>query len=229
MDSIRLAFRIETKGSGLTVKKCGFRLVYMKDIADLKRTMGQSSNNLEDNKIKRSLDDYDGTGPSREGSFNDVPHPKWNLWPMVNLIVRSQVSMRNVVRSSVIVISDLGFRHWEKSSESDLEAVKRESERERDSRPELRKEEVEQSRADPLPFTESRDTRRAETESRAETELTGGGGSERQRVEERESGAETKRREIEWLRKVREKIFKFEIYAKRRRFGSPRGPDPTGT
>uniref|UniRef100_A0A2N9IY60 Ceramidase n=1 Tax=Fagus sylvatica TaxID=28930 RepID=A0A2N9IY60_FAGSY len=67
-------------------------------------------------------------------------------------------------------------------------------------------------------------------QSRAETELTGGGGSERQRVEERESGAETKRREIEWLRKVREKIFKFEIYAKRRRFGSPRtGPVPNPT
>jgi hypothetical protein len=48
----QIGIRIETKGSGLTVKKCGFRLVYMKDIADLKRTMGQSSNNLEDNKIK---------------------------------------------------------------------------------------------------------------------------------------------------------------------------------
>ena len=83
--------------------------------------------------------------------------------------------------------------------------------RERDSRPELRKEEVEQSRADPLPCTESRDRRRAEqrhTESRdrkqraeqrqrVETELTGGGGSEKQRVEERESGVETKWREIE--------------------------------
>ena len=113
--------------------------------------------------------------------------------------------------------------------------------RERDSRPELRKEEVEQSRADPLPFTESRDRRRAEQRhresrdrkqraeqrQRAETKLTGGGGSEKQRGEERESGVETKRREIEWLRKVREKKFKFEIYAKRRRFCSPRtGPVP---
>jgi hypothetical protein len=32
----QIGIRIETKGSGLTVKKCGFRLVYMKDIADLK-------------------------------------------------------------------------------------------------------------------------------------------------------------------------------------------------
>uniref|UniRef100_A0A2N9G555 ADP-ribosyl cyclase/cyclic ADP-ribose hydrolase n=1 Tax=Fagus sylvatica TaxID=28930 RepID=A0A2N9G555_FAGSY len=78
----QIGIRIETKGSGLTVKKCGFRLVYMKEIEDLKRTMGQSSNNLEDNKIKRSHDDYDGAGPSGEGSFNDVPHPKRIQRPM---------------------------------------------------------------------------------------------------------------------------------------------------
>jgi hypothetical protein len=101
--------------------------------------------------------------------------------------------------------------------------------RERDSRPELRKEEVEQSRS-PSVYREQRHTESRDRKQRAETELTGGGGSEKQRVEERESGVEIKRREIEWLRKVREKIFKFEIYAKRRRFGSPRtGPDPYQT
>ena len=81
----------------LMVKKCGFRLVYKKDIEDLNQTMAQSSitsiipyedldvhnhnfNNsavvVECNQAKRTCDDYDGVGPSGEGSSNDVPHPK---------------------------------------------------------------------------------------------------------------------------------------------------------
>ena len=36
-------------------------------------------------------DDYDGAGPNGEGSSNNVPHPK--------RIVRSQLSIENVVRS----------------------------------------------------------------------------------------------------------------------------------
>jgi hypothetical protein len=72
-------------------------MVYKKDIEDLNRTRAQCSNNsitpyegldvlhpnfnnsavvVEVNKVKRSRDDYDGAGPSGEGSSNDVPHPK---------------------------------------------------------------------------------------------------------------------------------------------------------
>ena len=79
------------------VKKCGFRVVYKKDIEDLNQTMAQSSitsiipyedldvhnlnfNNsamvVECNQAKRTRDDYDGAGPGGEGSSNDVPHPK---------------------------------------------------------------------------------------------------------------------------------------------------------
>uniref|UniRef100_A0A2N9I5Q7 Disease resistance protein RPS4B/Roq1-like leucine-rich repeats domain-containing protein n=1 Tax=Fagus sylvatica TaxID=28930 RepID=A0A2N9I5Q7_FAGSY len=79
------------------VKKCGFRMVYKKDIEDLNRITAQCRNNnitpyegidvlhhnfdnsvvaAEGNKIKRSRDEYDGAGPSGEGSSNDVPHGK---------------------------------------------------------------------------------------------------------------------------------------------------------
>nr|POE98723.1 hypothetical protein CFP56_70257 [Quercus suber] len=70
---------------------------YKKDIEELNRTMAQSSNtsiipyedldvlhhnfdNLtmvaEGKKAKQICDDYDGSGPSGEGSSNDVQHPK---------------------------------------------------------------------------------------------------------------------------------------------------------
>ena len=83
--------------SGAEVKKCGFRMVYKKDIEDLNQTMAQSSNiniipyedlgvlhlnfdNLavvgEGNIAKRTRDDFDGAGPSGEGSSNDMPNPK---------------------------------------------------------------------------------------------------------------------------------------------------------
>ena len=86
-----------TKKLGFEVKKLGFRMVYKKDIEDLNRIMAQCSNNnitpydgidvlhhnfdnlavaTEGNKIKRSRDEYDGAGPSGEGSSNDVPHAK---------------------------------------------------------------------------------------------------------------------------------------------------------
>ena len=78
----------------LEVKKCGFRLVYEQDIEDIREMMAQSSNSTcitpyegldvrhdldnstEYIKIKRSHDEYDGAGPSGEGSSNDVPHSK---------------------------------------------------------------------------------------------------------------------------------------------------------
>ena len=83
--------------SDMEVKKCGFRMVYKKDIEDLNQTMSQSSNtsiipyedlgvlhHISDNSIvagdgniaKRTCDDYDGAGPSGEGSSNDMPNPK---------------------------------------------------------------------------------------------------------------------------------------------------------
>ena len=68
----------------LKVKKCGFRIVYKKDIEDLTQTMAQSSNiniipyedlgvlhHNFDNSAKQTCNDYDGVGPSGEGSSND--------------------------------------------------------------------------------------------------------------------------------------------------------------
>ena len=93
---IQIGIKIKIHGSNTKVKKCGFRMVYKKDIEELNRTMAQSSNtnitpyedlgvlhhkfdNLvvvaEDNKAKQTHDYYDGTGPSGEGSYNDVAHP----------------------------------------------------------------------------------------------------------------------------------------------------------
>ena len=93
----QIGIKIESNNLNLEVKKCGFRMVYKKDIEDLNQTMAQSSNidiipyedlgvlhlnfdNLavvgEGNIAKRTRDDYDGAGPSGEGSSNDMPNPK---------------------------------------------------------------------------------------------------------------------------------------------------------
>uniref|UniRef100_A0A2N9GRV5 C-JID domain-containing protein n=1 Tax=Fagus sylvatica TaxID=28930 RepID=A0A2N9GRV5_FAGSY len=93
----RIGIRIQVNNPGLEVKKCGFRMVYKKDIEDLNRITAQCRNNnitpyegidvLHHNfdnsavvekgkKIKRSHDDYDGARPSGEGSSNDIPNPK---------------------------------------------------------------------------------------------------------------------------------------------------------
>ena len=92
----QIGIKIETRHSGTEVKKCGFRMVYKKDIEELNRTMAQSSNTsiipykdldflhhnfdnsavVVEGKAKRIREDYDGAGPSGEGSSNDVPHPK---------------------------------------------------------------------------------------------------------------------------------------------------------
>uniref|UniRef100_A0A2N9GZI3 C-JID domain-containing protein n=1 Tax=Fagus sylvatica TaxID=28930 RepID=A0A2N9GZI3_FAGSY len=63
---------------GIEVKKCGVRLLYKKDIEDHIPTDSDSDSTLvtEGNKVKRRRDEYDGVGPSGEGSSNDVPHPK---------------------------------------------------------------------------------------------------------------------------------------------------------
>ena len=84
----QIGIKIETKCSGMEVKKCGFRMVYKKDIEELNRTMAQSSNTsiipyedlewkvVEGKIAKRIRDDYEGARPSGEGSSYDVPNPK---------------------------------------------------------------------------------------------------------------------------------------------------------
>ena len=92
----QIGIKIEA-GSVLEVKECGFRMVCKKDIEDPNQTMAQSSNTsiipykdlgvlhhnfdnsvvvAEGNKAKRTRDDYDGVGPSGDGSSNDLPHSK---------------------------------------------------------------------------------------------------------------------------------------------------------
>ncbi|KAK4570780.1 hypothetical protein RGQ29_029575 [Quercus rubra] len=89
--------RIKIKSIWVKVKKWGIRMIYNEDIEDLDRTMVQNSNSsitpydgmdvvhhnfdhssvvVECHKAKRSRDDYNGAGPSGEGSSNDIPNPK---------------------------------------------------------------------------------------------------------------------------------------------------------
>jgi hypothetical protein len=62
------------------VKKSEVRLLYKKDIEDPIPTDFDSDSDstlvTEGNKVKRRRDEYDGAGPSGEGSSNDIPHPK---------------------------------------------------------------------------------------------------------------------------------------------------------
>uniref|UniRef100_A0A2N9I7T0 ADP-ribosyl cyclase/cyclic ADP-ribose hydrolase n=1 Tax=Fagus sylvatica TaxID=28930 RepID=A0A2N9I7T0_FAGSY len=120
----QIGIKIETLSSSIEMKKFGFRMVYKKDIEDLNRIMAQCSNNnitpydgidvlhhnfdnstvaAEGNKIKRSRDEYDGAGPSGEGSSNDVPHAK------------------RIERLPEFKDCDEEQSDWQKSSESDRE------------------------------------------------------------------------------------------------------------
>ncbi|XP_075648059.1 TMV resistance protein N-like [Castanea sativa] len=93
----QIRIKIEDDILRLKVKKWGFRMIYKKDIEDLDRTMVQYSNNditlydgmdvlhhnfgnssvaVECHEVKRSHDDYNGVGPSGEGSSNDITNPK---------------------------------------------------------------------------------------------------------------------------------------------------------
>ena len=83
----QIGIKIETGGPSGEVKKCGFRMIYNKDIEDLDQTRAQHSNSsvspyesmamiVECDKAKRSCDDYDGAGLSLEGSSNDISNPK---------------------------------------------------------------------------------------------------------------------------------------------------------
>ncbi|XP_050254550.1 disease resistance protein RUN1-like isoform X2 [Quercus robur] len=89
--------RIKIESWRVKVKKWGIRMIYEKDIEDLDRTMVQYSNSsitpydgmdvvhhnfdhssvvVECHKVKCRRDDYNGAGPSGEGSSNDIPNPK---------------------------------------------------------------------------------------------------------------------------------------------------------
>ena len=93
----QIGIKIGTSDSGMEVTKCGFHMAYKRDIENLDQTVAQYSNSsitayegldvlhhnfnnsavvAEGEKAKRICDDYDGAGPSGEGSSNDVPHPK---------------------------------------------------------------------------------------------------------------------------------------------------------
>nr|POF00248.1 tmv resistance protein n [Quercus suber] len=91
---MELRFRWDLNQS-LKVNKCGFRMVYKQDLEDIREMISaQSSNSVcitpyegldvhndfhnstEGIKMKRSRDEYEGAGPSGEGSSNDVPHSK---------------------------------------------------------------------------------------------------------------------------------------------------------
>ena len=120
----QIGIKIDTFSSGVEVKKFGFRMVYKKDIKDLNRITAQCRNNnitpyegidvlhhnfdnsvvaAEGNKIKRSRDEYDGAGPSGEGSSNYVPHGK------------------RIEKLPEFKDCDEEQSDWQKSSESDRE------------------------------------------------------------------------------------------------------------
>ncbi|XP_030970817.1 TMV resistance protein N-like [Quercus lobata] len=93
---IQMEFEFQRDSNhGPEIKKCGFHLVYEQDIEDIREMiLAQSSNSTcitpyegldvhhnfdnstEGIKMKRNRDEYEGAGPSGEGSSNDVPHSK---------------------------------------------------------------------------------------------------------------------------------------------------------
>ena len=105
----QIEFEFETFGPGLEIKKCGVHLVFKENIEDCNQTMAQCRNSkitpYEDesddsakdskNKRRRSHDDYDGAGPSEEGSFNDLLHPK-RIW-LPNIIERFVPCLGNLI------------------------------------------------------------------------------------------------------------------------------------
>ena len=114
----------------LEIKKCGMHMVYKKDIEDLNQTMAQSSNTIiipykgsavevevEGNKAKRIHGDYDGAGPSGEGSSNDIPHPKM----IKTLIEFTDLGNFDCGEPSEHKACGEELSHWEESSESEPE------------------------------------------------------------------------------------------------------------
>nr|POE82527.1 disease resistance protein rps4 [Quercus suber] len=131
----QIGIQIEKYGPFMEVKKCGFRMVYKKDIEDLNQTVAQSSNTTiipyedlgvlhhnfdnsavlaEGNKAKQTHDDYDGAGPSGEGSSNELPQPQRNE-RFIEFLAHGDSDCEEYLECS----EELG--DWQKSSESDLE------------------------------------------------------------------------------------------------------------
>ena len=128
----QIGIRIEAHGFGMGEKKCGFRMVYKKDIEDLNQIVAQSSNtsiipyvdlgvlhhNLavvaKGNKAKQTHDHYDGAGPSGEASSNELPHPQGNE-RFIEFMAHGDSDCEEYLEC-VEELSD-----WQKSSESDLE------------------------------------------------------------------------------------------------------------
>ena len=102
----------------MEVKKCGFRIVYKKDIEDLNQTMAQSSNTniipYEGLDGKCTHGDYDGAGPSGEGSFNELPHSQRDE-RFTEFMAHGDSDCEEYLECS----EEPG--DWQESSESDLE------------------------------------------------------------------------------------------------------------
>ena len=122
----QIGIKIEPRGRTTMVKKCGFRMVYKKDIEDLNQIVAQNSNTgiipyedlgvlhhnsvveAEGNKAKQTHDDYDGAGPS------ELPHPQRNE-RFIEFMAYGESDCEEYLECSE-ELSD-----WQKSSESDLE------------------------------------------------------------------------------------------------------------
>ncbi|KAM3733209.1 hypothetical protein ACB098_11G118000 [Castanea mollissima] len=130
----QIGIKIEKYGPSMEVKKCGFRMVYKKDIEDLNQTVAQSSSTTiipyedlgvlhhnfdnsevlaECNKANQTHDDYDGAGPSGEGSLNELPHSQRNE-RFIEFLAHGDSDCEEYLECS----EELG--DWQKSSESDL-------------------------------------------------------------------------------------------------------------
>ena len=95
------------------VKKCGLRMVYVKDIEDLNRTMAERNNkNITPYKANRTRDDYDGAGSS-----NYEPHPK-RIERLTEYMAQCN---SNSEESGEYKECPKELGDWQESSESDLE------------------------------------------------------------------------------------------------------------
>nr|POE67565.1 nuclear pore complex protein nup62 [Quercus suber] len=124
-------------GPDLEVKKCRLHMVCKNNIEDLNRAMAQSRNNsiiphkgldvlpqnfdnlvvvAERNKTNETRDDYDGAGPSGEGSSHDLPNPQR---------IETLTKFMDHGDSDCEEYLECGEEHndWQESSESDLEGM----------------------------------------------------------------------------------------------------------
>nr|POE98730.1 hypothetical protein CFP56_70263 [Quercus suber] len=96
----QIDIKIETPGS-IGEKKCGFRMLYKKDIEELNRTMAQSSNT--------DITPYEDLGVLHHNFNNSALVVEGLKGSMMTLIVRNT---SNVVRRSMISKNLDGIGHW---------------------------------------------------------------------------------------------------------------------